>query len=271
MSCTLLLATPDARYDRVAIESTAAFQQLKRWLGSDGLVLLEKVNRRDRRHVKPGTVLQVPRDLTSPERYVPFPRSLAKMKRVPKIIVVSLRIQAFAAYERGELVWWGPTNTGSSKQPTPATLYHANWKSRRKVSTINSSWIMPWYFNLHSSMGVAFHEYAMPGRPISYGCIRLLPGDARWIYNWADEWIPASKEGPPIAFGTPVIVFGTYDHESEPPWCSLFEDPSAASVTSSELLELFERYTWIIEQRFEERNRVLKETQADSFARLPAR
>ncbi len=183
-------------------------------------------------------------------RYSPFPLTMTELADIPKAVLVSLRVQVFAAYEKGRLVRWGPVSTGARRHPTPAGLYHTNWRSRRKVSTINSHWIMPWYFNLHTSMGVAFHQYAVPGRPQSYGCIRLLGEDARWIYSWADEWIPPAGSGRiPRAFGTAVVVFGGYDYGEDPPWRNLVLDPSSGDVDTDILREALRRYRVVLRER----------------------
>lgn len=238
-------------YSVVTLSSSYGVRSLKEERGEDGLWLVERINRRDRNHMKNGTRLLVPNDWEDELDYAPFPLQIAVLESVPKLIVVSLRVQAFAAYEAGQLVYWGAVNSGTQKQATPATLYHTNFRSRRKVSTINRSWIMRWYFNLHSSMGVAFHQYAMPGFPASYGCLRLLARDARWLYNWADEWVRSPDGGQPEVFGTPVVVFGDYDYDAPPPWEGMDQDPAVGRVGDGELLRSLEHYEWAIHTREE--------------------
>ena len=53
---------------------------------------------------------------------------------VPELPTVT-RVQAFAAYDSGALVRWGPTSTGRREMPTPARLFHTNWKARQRTST----------------------------------------------------------------------------------------------------------------------------------------
>ncbi len=247
---------PPARpaFSEVTIRSGADLRALRKKLGSEGILLLEKVNRRDRTHMRAKTRLAVPAPPLDFDVYSPFPVELERLNGIPKAVLVSLRVQAFGAYEKGRLVRWGPVSTGGSKHQTPAGLYHTNWRSRRRVSTLNSHWIMPWYFNLHTSMGVAFHEYAIPGRPQSFGCIRLLKEDARWIYSWADVWIPPIEPGtPPRAFGTPVIVFAAYDYASPAPWRNLANDPASADVDRAALERALEKYLSVVRQRTTER------------------
>jgi hypothetical protein len=242
----------DSRRPSYRVEKISGGRDLERLraeLGEEGMALLERINRRDLRHMRRGVVLQVPNAMLPLPAFSPFPESVKPLERIPKTVLVSLRVQAFAAYEYDRQVAWGPISAGTRKQPTPPNLYHTNWRSPRRVSTINSSWIMRWYYNIHTSMGIAFHEYDMPGYPASYGCIRLLRSDARWLYDWAEPWISSGDWTRPRAFGTPVVVFGDYDYEADPPWERLADDPGAADVCGSELSDALDRYLWAIEQR----------------------
>ena len=249
----------------VTIRSRSELDDLRRRLGTQGTLLLEKLNRRDLRHMRSQVELAVPESPYDIDAYSPFPPELPQLADIPKAILVALRIQAFGAFERGRLVRWGPVSSGGRHHQTPAGLYHTNWRSRRKVSTINAHWIMPWYFNLHTSMGVAFHEYAIPGLPESYGCIRLVGEDARWIFSWADRWIPARRPGgPPRAFGTPVIVFGAYDYDSPPPWQHLALNLGAADVDLSALDRVVGRYLPVLRQRAADRLSLEESLQKDA-------
>jgi len=244
-----LPAPTPVRYRAVSVKDKSDVERLKSELGSSGMALVRKVNRRDTRHIRPGVVVQVPDGDWPIEAFSPFPAELKQLSKLPKAILVSLTIQAFAAYENGRQVRWGPVNSGTQKQATPSNLYYTNWRSPRKVSTINRRWVMQWYVNLHTSMGVAFHQYAMPGYPASYGCLRLLAEDAKWIYGWADFGVPSSDGAVPDVFGTPVIVSGEYDYSQPPPWGRLHHDPTAASVDPAELRAALEKYLWVILER----------------------
>src|SRR6185436_9183186 len=123
-----------------------------------------------------------------------------------------------AAYDSGRLVRWGPTSTGKRATPTPAGLFFANWKAKQTRSTENDEWILNWYFNFDNARGVSFHEYAMPGYPASHACVRLLAEDAKWIYDWADQWKVSRNGRGVIRWGTPVVVFDDYDYKAPPPW-----------------------------------------------------
>lgn len=248
MDATCVPDLPDPSYREVTLENSSQLRSLLNELNRNEKLLLQKVNRRDLKHMRAPVELQVPVEGDLLE-HSPFPLCLEGLADVPKTIFVSLRIQAFAAYERERLVHWGPISSGRADQVTPANLYYTNWRSPRRASSINRSWIMRWYFNLHTSMGIAFHQYDMPGHPASYGCIRLLRDDARWIYDWAEEWSLGGAEGRPGRYGTPVIAFGEYDYGADSPWEDLGADSSAARVSYEEATALVRKYLWVLEKR----------------------
>jgi hypothetical protein len=80
---------------------------------------------------------------------------------------------------------------------------------------------MKWYFNFRNELGLAFHEYALPGHPASHGCVRLLARDAQWLFEWGEPWTLDRTGQVVISEGTPVLIAGSYDFESPPPWRSL--------------------------------------------------
>jgi hypothetical protein len=229
--------------------SDPAWQQIKQKMGSTAELLLQKINRMDGRHLRRHSFVIAPGQLVDPLDCSPFPSWLGGAANWPKMVLVSQRVQAFGAYEKGRLVRWGPVSTGVPKNPTPANLYYTSWKSRRKVSSLNRTWVMPWYINLHTSMGVAFHQYAMPGKPDSHGCIRLLQEDAVWMYRWTDQWVPARDFVTAEVFGTPVIVFGEYRYDRPAPWTLLPDDPAATLVSEVEIGERLNLYQAVIDQR----------------------
>jgi hypothetical protein len=82
---------------------------------------------------------------------------------------------------------------------------------------------MPLYFNFDNDRGLAFHQFALPGRPASHACVRLLERDARWLYDWGRGWTLDAREQNVVAPGTPVVISGAYDFTRRPPW----RDPDA--------------------------------------------
>lgn len=202
-------------------------------LDSADLLTVLKINRVDEKHAR-GRVLMVPDSIGPELGYAPLPDSLPALREIPKFVLVSRRVQAFGAYEDGKLVRWGPTSTGKESTPTDSGLFFTNWKSKRAISTDDPSWILDWYVNFIALKGVAFHEYELPGRPASHGCVRLLEADARWVFQWADQWVPGRGQSVK-EYGTPVLVMGEYAYHAAAPWARLAEDPFADRVTVEEV------------------------------------
>ena len=220
-------------YQPIAIDSGRPFRRLVRELGPDRLTLLLKLNRVDLEHLRAGDTLYLPSDsLVGPLEAAPFPGRVPALDSFPKFLLVAQEIQAFAAYELGHLVFWGPTSTGKRSTPTPNGFFHTTWKAKETRSTDNEAWLLKWYFNFENFRGVSFHQYDLPGQPASHACVRLLAEDAEWIYRWADQW-RLTKDGATVVVpGTPVLVFGDYRFGEPGPWRRLGDNPAAASVTA---------------------------------------
>jgi len=183
--------------------------------------ILEKLNRADAAHLRRLRQLVVPLDWDENElSYSPFPIDFPAVGDAPRFLIVAQREQAFAAYEGGRLVKWGPVSSGRQAYPTPEGLVHLNWRSRGRHSTVNPNWYMEWYFNFHNTRGLALHAYDLPGRPASHACVRLLNRDAKWIFDWARGWT-LDHAGRVVEPGTPLLIHGRYDFASPPPWISL--------------------------------------------------
>jgi len=183
------------------------------------VALLAKLN-----HADPLHLARLPRILV-PSRwdrnellYSPMPQIIQQLSREDKAIVVDLAAQVFGAYECGTLVRWGPVSSGDRRHRTPPGTYHLNWHARVRVSSEDPTWIMPWYFNFSSGRGLGLHQYSLPGRPASHGCVRLLAADAKWLYQWGDGWTLDADSSQVARPGTLVLVFGSYDFTSPQPW-----------------------------------------------------
>ncbi len=182
-------------------------------------LLVELLNRRLMSEVSIGDTLIIPTEWELDLRaYSPFPRYYLGARDMDKIFIIHKTIQAWAAYEYGELTRWGPVNTGAKESPTPAGRLNFNWKEPYRVSSLSPDdepWEMYWVFNIHNERGVHVHQYAFPtGGPTSHGCVRLLDADAKFIYNWADSWKTTngngygSSQARILEPGTMVLVLG---------------------------------------------------------------
>ncbi len=190
-------------------------------LGRKRAKLVELLNRVRMQDVALGDTLVVPTRFGLDFRaYSPFPRYYPGARNLDKVFIIHKTIQAFAAYEHGQLARWGIVNTGHpDSTSTPNGRFNFNWKVEERVSTLSppgEEWTMHWVFNFHDARGIHIHQYAMPtGGPTSHGCVRLVDADAKWIYDWADPWKttrghmgPSSRQGKLLAPGTMVLVLG---------------------------------------------------------------
>lgn len=173
--------------------------------------------------------------------YSPFPYTLTEAKEITKLAVFSYAIQAYGLYENGELIKWGPTSMGSKQHLTPEGLFFTNWKGEEIQSSFDDEWILRWNFNIQNEEGIGWHQYALPGYPASHSCLRLLEDDARWMFDWADEWLLKDKQKV-NAKGTPVIVFGSYDFEGRKPWLNLATNNKANDISKEEMNGIVKKY-----------------------------
>lgn len=209
--------------------------------GAKHLDILIAINRVDSSHIKRLDSILVPSRYDLPlENYLPFPASVASLQKVKKMLIISNPFQAFAAYENGKLIRVGQVNSGKRGTPTPEKLYFCNWKSKKATSTVNSSWILKWNFNISNFGGIGFHEYALPGYPVSHSCVRMQESDAYFLYNWAEQW--TLNNGQEQAKGTPVLVYGHYDFKGGKPWNELTQNPKALEYSTDSMAKMLAPY-----------------------------
>ena len=216
--------TPAGAYRFEATPKTSA--ELTKRFAASQIEILEMLNRRDRAHLvrpdppTPGIIVPVTWS-TDVLSYSPFPQTWPAVDGHAKAIVVDQPMQAFAAYEHGRLVRWGPVSTGRKDTPTPEGIFNLTWRARSRRSTDNEEWLLEWYFNFVNERGVSFHLFELPGYPASHACVRLLLRDAQWLYGWGEQWSLDDGHHSVMMPGTLVVILGTYPFGAPPPWLSL--------------------------------------------------
>lgn len=218
---------------------TYTFENPKEWLktnkDSTNLEIALAVNRTDKAFFTKMDSVIIPTDMSGDIAfYLPFPVEVPYLAGVDKILFFSYPTQTFAAYENGILIYTGPTNMGRKTAQTPTGLFFCNWKAEETISTVDDEWKLLWNFNIANKGGVGFHQYDMPGYPASHSCLRLQEKDAKYLYNWADQWVLVDDEN--VKFkGTPVVVFGSYPFGTPKPWLQLVKNPKALAISETEM------------------------------------
>lgn len=202
---------------------------------SSKIEIVTAINRTDKSNLSKLDSIVIPNDFSNDKLlYLPFPLEVTYLKDVAKVLLFSYPTQTFGAYENGFLTYSGPTNMGRKKDKTPLGLFFTNWKAEQTTSTFDDEWKLKWNFNIENKLGVGFHEYSLPGLPISHSCLRLLEKDAKFLYEWADEWILADSENVQVK-GTPVIVFGNYAYDEPKPWLQQIKNPKALDLNEARI------------------------------------
>lgn len=218
--------TPDSfpliKYKRYAIRSQKELREiLARFPKSDSSNkkafdksrIIRTMNRKELRYFRVGDTIIAPETIIEDVRaYSCFPNYYYEARDIPKIIIVSNKYQAYACYEYGKLTRFAAGNTGKEKSQTYPGRYAMNWRQRLRHSSIDSSWVLPWTWNIHLEAGNAFHQFDMPGRPVSHSCIRQFKEDAEWLYAWGRGAKKDSSTGRFVPFsGTPVLIIDVFD------------------------------------------------------------
>ncbi len=247
----LLICTVSCKNEKPVLNKKAAptrvkpksmgyhFEKTKSWLANkndsaETLIVLA-VNRTDRANLAKMDSIIVPKDLNGDiAYYLPFPFEVSALENVSKIIFFSYATQTFATYEYGYLIRTGPTNMGRKADKTPTGLFFSNWKAEKTTSTFNDEWDLKWNFNVANKLGVGWHQYELPGYPASHSCLRLQERDAKYLYDWADEWVLEDKQTVKLK-GTPVIIFGSYYFDAPKPWHRLVKKPKALNLSEAKI------------------------------------
>ena len=126
-----------------------------------------------------------------------------------KKISVDLSEQKMKIYLGGDLVREFTVSTGAPKTPTPVGNYEISLKQEVRIGAKPPHYVMP-KFMMFRQGGYGIH--ALPslsrkggdvfwtearshiGRPVSHGCIRVLPEDANFVYDFAEVGTPVDVQ-----------------------------------------------------------------------------
>lgn len=208
---------PRIGYRRTVIETTSMLDSIRRTFAKAPETLrnyraLTTVNRKDLHYFRVGDTLMMPDSIVDDLRgYSVFPQYYRDGDTIGKIVFISNKWQAYACYERGELVRFAAANTGEERKPTFPGRYAVNWKSRLRLSSLDSNWRLPFTVNFHQYAGSAFHQFDMPGRPVSHSCVRQFLTDAEWLFKWVKQGKLDTNRRPIPFTGTTVIILDLFD------------------------------------------------------------
>jgi hypothetical protein len=220
---------PKINYQKIVLEDWRHLLRIfKQYNTSLTQKQIEKIfmtlNRKEMRFFHKGDTIVIPDSLVSDiKAYSILPQFYWEAKELPKIIIVSNKYQVYGCYEFGKLVKFAACNTGKERTPTFPGRYALVWKKLMHRSSLDSNWKMPYTWNFHQEAGNAFHQFSMPGRPVSHSCVRQFMDDAEWLYYWG-KGIKFDSTGKKIPMsGTPVIFIDIFDFSRDKygPWLEL--------------------------------------------------
>ncbi|MBK9246531.1 MAG: L,D-transpeptidase [Ignavibacteria bacterium] len=178
----------------------------------DGYRAFTLLNRKDIHYYRFGDTVIIPDTIIKDLRaYSLFPHYYTAAENIHKFVFVSNKYQCYACYDSGRLVRFAACNSGEERKPTFPGRYAIYWKSRLRHSSLDSTWILPFTCNIHLQAGSAFHQFDMPGRPVSHSCIRQFMPDAEWLFKWGrGAKLDSNRRFIPLS-GTPVIILDLFD------------------------------------------------------------
>lgn len=239
---------PLIRYQRTTIATAEELESLRRTYANRDSTLtayraFTTVNRKDLRYFRVGDTVIIPDAIVEDLRaYSVFPHRYPAAADIPKIILVSNKMQSYACYEHGKLVRFAAANTGEERKPTFPGRYALNWKARMRKSSLNDEWKLPFTWNFHRYAGSAFHQFDMPGRPVSHSCVRQFRDDAEWLFNWGKgAKYDTSKQAIPFT-GTPVLIIDIFDFSRKKggPWWELSSNKDSILTLPDQPLDMEE-------------------------------
>lgn len=215
----------EIRYEILPLRTAKQLDSVKKLfkvgVSADTAKILALLNRKQLGYIRVGDSVVLPNVINKDLRaYSIFPQFYAGAASIPKIIMISNKYQAYACYEYGDLKRYVACNTGTKGKPTFPGRYAVNWKQAMRISSLNEEWKLPWTVNFHLYAGSAFHQFDMPGRPVSHSCVRQFMDDAKWLFSWVKvAKIDSSHRFVPFT-GTPVIILDMFDYNRKRggPW-----------------------------------------------------
>lgn len=186
--------------------------------------ILTTLNRKEFKFIRTGDSLVVPSKFVNNQQlYSVFPQTYQGAMHIKKLIMVSNAMQEYGCYENGILVRASAVNSGKEKTQTYPGRYALNWKAWKKTSSLDSSWILPFTWNFHRQAGNAFHQFEMPGRPVSHSCCRQFLDDAKWLFKWGRGSKYDSLKHDIHLSGTPVVIIDVFNYARKRygPWIDL--------------------------------------------------
>ncbi len=220
---------PEIRYTRLAITSRGMLDSIrglyKKTKESEAAFrAITTLNRKEFGYIRVGDTIVTPDTVLADLRaYSVFPTRYPGADTLAKLILISNKYQAYACYEYGRLVRFAACNTGTERKATFPGRYALNWKDRLRISSLNDNWKLPYTWNFHLYAGNAFHQFAMPGRPVSHSCVRQFMPDAEWLFKWGEGGTRDTNGRIKVLSGTPVIIIDMFDFTRPKggPWLEL--------------------------------------------------
>jgi len=113
----------------------------------------------------------------------------------PRRIVVDLSAQTLTAYEGDLALRAFVVSTGSAWTPTPTGTWpiYARLASQDMVGpgyALDDVPHVQYFTGSYAIHGAYWHNEF--GRPVTHGCVNLLPWDARWLWGWASVGTPVA-------------------------------------------------------------------------------
>jgi hypothetical protein len=141
-----------------------------------------RFNRIDRRHLRPGLSIKVPRRVEDLASFTPLPLFYQAAEEDEQFILIDLAEQFLGAYEFGALRFKSPIASGNGLNETPTGAFRltaARLQHQSSLYTIEGTdrpYPMNYALRFHinrGGMSYWIHGRDMPGYPASHGCIGL--------------------------------------------------------------------------------------------------